>query len=78
MKNMKPSKVGCVENTLTVVSQQSQTVLQSQTSSNAFSSNHIKTVEDKILDKIQLLRYHYNVLQQCLVIIEKALWKLDL
>ncbi|XP_018374298.1 PREDICTED: POC1 centriolar protein homolog A-like [Trachymyrmex cornetzi] len=78
MKNIKPSQVDCVGNTLTVVLQQSQTVLHNQTSSNAFSSDRIKTVQDKILDKIQLLRFHYNVLQQRLVIIEKALWKLDL
>ncbi|KYM83074.1 POC1 centriolar protein like protein B [Atta colombica] len=61
VKNIKPFQIDCVQNRFTVISQQFQTVLHNQTSSNVFSSNRIKTIENKILDKIQLLHYHYNV-----------------
>ncbi|XP_018374289.1 PREDICTED: POC1 centriolar protein homolog A-like [Trachymyrmex cornetzi] len=61
-------------------SKQSQTVPENQTSSNKLSSNQffVPLEVDKVLDKIQLSRYYYNVLEQRLIVTEETLKKLGL
>lgn len=84
--NIEPFQKDSVGKIFSVVSQQyhsskqSQTVSENQTSSNELSSNQffVPLEVDKVLDKTQLSRYYYNVLEQRLIVIEKTLKKLAL